>query len=184
MTDTRSAVTSAKPVRGWRKRSTQRQSRHSCARSLVARSGSFSSASLASSASSANCASQLLLVTACRGLHAKPVHKPWIFAPESHQKKCHTLQSNFTRKSLKTHDGHPKEVTHNSEVQCTGISAVWRRRRREFSNFNFPPSLFRLPETNRRFLRASRYCAPHPSPHAPRGIRALRCYKDGEEIPL
>ncbi len=53
------------------------------------------------------------------------------------QIKCHTMQSNFTRKSLKTNDGHPKEVTHKSEVQCTGFSAVWMRRRREFSTFDF-----------------------------------------------
>ena len=122
--------------------------------------------------------------TACRALRAKSVHKPRIFARQPHQKKCHTVQSNFPRISHKTNDGHPKEVTHKSGGQCTGISAVGRRPRREFSTFDFPISLFRLPETNRRFLRGSHYCAPRPAPHAVHRICALRCYKDGEEIPL
>ncbi len=118
------------------------------------------------------------------GLRAKSAHKPRTFARQSRQKKCHTVQSNFICKSLKTNDRHPKEVTHKSGPHCTGISAVSRRRRREFSTSDFPISLFRLPETDRRFLPVSHYCAPRPAPHAFRRICALRCYKEGEEIPL
>jgi hypothetical protein len=57
----------------------------------------------------------------------------------------HTMQSNFTRNSLKTNDGHPNKVTHKSGGQCSGFSAVWMRRRREFPAFDFPFSLFCLP---------------------------------------
>ena len=69
----------------------------------------------------------------------------------------HTMQSNFTRKSLKTNDGHPKEVTHKSGVQCPGFSAVWIRRRPEFSPFDFPISraraVFRFSNFDFRFSK-------------------------------
>jgi hypothetical protein len=39
----------------------------------------------------------------------------------------HTMQSNFTRKSLKTNDGHPNEVTHflKTGLPVSTVSRVW-----------------------------------------------------------
>ncbi len=59
----------------------------------------------------------------------------------------HTMQSNFTRNSLKTNDGHPNKVTHKSGGRCSGFSAFRMRRCREFPAFDFPISLFHFPLT-------------------------------------
>src|ERR1022692_4617820 len=48
------------------------------------------------------------------------------------QIKCHTMQSNSTRKSLKTNDGHPNEVSHFFEGPISRTRAVFR-----FSSFDF-----------------------------------------------
>jgi hypothetical protein len=48
------------------------------------------------------------------------------------QIKCHTMPSNFTRKSLKTNDGHPNEVSHFFEGRISRTRAVFR-----FSIFDF-----------------------------------------------
>jgi len=42
------------------------------------------------------------------------------------QIKCHTMPSNFTRKSLKTNDGHPNEVSHFFEGPISRTRAVFR----------------------------------------------------------
>ena len=49
-------------------------------------------------------------IARCGRADATVVEKSPIFA----QTKCHTLQSNFLRNSLKTKESVPHEVTHNS----------------------------------------------------------------------
>ena len=46
--------------------------------------------------------------------------------PSSRRIKCHTMPSKFTRKSLKTHDGHPNEVSHFFEGPISGGRAIFR----------------------------------------------------------
>jgi hypothetical protein len=46
------------------------------------------------------------------------------------QIKCHTMQSNFMPKSLKTNAGHPRKVTHFFEAAETLLSAVFHESRK------------------------------------------------------
>jgi hypothetical protein len=64
----------------------------------------------------------------------------------------HTMQSNFTRKSLKTNDGHPNKVTHflKTGLPVSTVSRVWEinprpsRLRRTKCRFSNP-----IPESRR-----------------------------------